>query len=195
MNEEALKLRKNPFGIHPLIIGRWSQRSMSGEEISDSDFKAILDAARWAPSSYNNQPWRFLFAYKDSPSWPLLFDLLVDSNKEWVRNASVILLICSAKNFTHNNKPAVTHSFDTGAACMCMALEAFHRGFVVHGMEGFDYEKARKVLKIPAEVAVEAMFAIGKPAPKEHLSEALYKRETPSNRNPSSAYAFEGMYP
>jgi nitroreductase len=195
MNEEALKARENPFAVHPLIISRWSQRSMSGEAIEEHDLQAVLDAAKWAPSSYNNQPWRFLYAKRNSPSWNLFFDLLVDANKEWVKNAGVIMVICSAKNFRHNQKPSTTHSFDTGAAWMCMALEAFHRGLVVHGMEGFDYEKARTVLKIPADVQVEAMVALGKAAPKERLSPALLKREVPSSRNPHPGYTSEGTYP
>ncbi len=195
MRKEALKVRKNTYRINPLIIARWSPRSMSGAAISDKDFHAILDAARWAPSSYNNQPWRFLYAKKKSRSWPLFFDFMVEGNQQWAKNAAVLFVVCSSKVFAYNKKRCHTHSFDTGAAWMCMALEAFNRGLVIHGMEGFDYDKARKVLKVPKNVQIECMIAVGKPAPKTKLSKDMQKREKPSDRNPLSAYAFEGLYP
>ena len=78
MNEEALKARENPFAVHPLIIGRWSQRSMNGEAVEEHDLHAVLDAARWAPSSYNNQPWRFLYAKRETPHWEKFFNLLIE---------------------------------------------------------------------------------------------------------------------
>lgn len=194
MNEEALKVRKNDRNIHPLILGRWSPRAMSGELVSDDDLFALFEAARWAPSSYNNQPWRFLYGKKGTEAWPLFFDLLVDFNKQWVKNAAVLLLIASETFFSHNHKPSKSHSFDTGAAWMSLALEACHRGLVVHGMEGFDYEKARAVLQLPSSMQPEAMIAIGKPGKKEMLIGSLQEKEMPSTRRPISSFVFEGMF-
>jgi nitroreductase len=192
--EEVRKVRQNTLFIHPLILNRWSPRSMTGEEMTEKELKALFEAARWAPSSYNNQPWRYLFARKNTPSWPLFFDLMIDFNKGWVKNASAIILAISAKNFEHNNKPSKTHSFDAGAAWMALALEGACRGLVVHGMEGFDFEKARKDLQIPDDHQIEALIAEGKRAPADNLPEDLVKREVPSLRKTTDEFAIEGKF-
>lgn len=180
--------------INPLILNRWSPRSMSGEPLSEQELLSLFEAARWAPSSYNNQPWRFLYAKKDSPEWPLFFNLMIPFNQEWAKNAAALLVVVSAKLFSHNNKPCRTHSFDTGAAWMSLALQASTLGLVAHGMAGFDYEKAAKDLEIPDTHQVEAMVAIGKPAPKEKLPEALREKEAPSSRNPVAAFVIAGKF-
>lgn len=192
--EQVQKVRKNDHSIQPLIINRWSPRSMTGEEVSEKDLMALFEAARWAPSSYNNQPWRFLFARRSSSSWPLFYDLMIDFNKGWVKNAGAIVLAISGKNFEHNNKPSRTHSFDTGAAWMAMALEGAARGLVVHGMEGFDYDKAKRDLNVPDDYQIEALIAIGKRAPVSDLPEELQKREVPSDRKQVDEIAIEGRF-
>ncbi len=188
------KIRPNPLSIHPLILNRWSPRSMTGEELTEDELAPLFEAARWAPSSYNNQPWRFLYARKNTPSWPLFFNLMVEFNQGWSKNAGALVLIVSGKNFEKNNKPAKTHSFDTGAAWMAMALEGSSRGLVVHGMEGFDYEKAKKDLNIPDDYQVEALIAIGKRAPTEKLPDDLQKKEIPSTRKPMGEIIIEGSF-
>ncbi len=193
-DSEVKKIRKADYPINQLILDRWSPRSMTGEEMTEEELMTLFEAARWAPSSYNAQPWRFLYAKKNSPSWSLFFNLLVEGNQAWNKNASVLLLIVSLKNFERNNKPAHTHSFDTGAAWMALALEGSSRGYVVHGMEGFDYEKARKDLGIPDDYQVEAMVAIGKRAPPNKLPPELQEREKPSTRKSLSEIAIEGKF-
>jgi nitroreductase len=190
--QEAQKVRKSDFSVHPLILYRWSPRSMTGEAMSDQELKALFDAARWAPSSYNNQPWRFLYAKRDTPSWQLFFNLMVEGNQGWTKDAAALVVIISRKNFEHNNKPSKTHTFDTGAAWMAMALEAAWRGYVIHGMEGFDFEKAKKDLDVPDDYQVEAMAAIGKRAPTSHLTPELQKREVVSARKNIEEIAIEG---
>jgi nitroreductase len=192
--EEVKKARQNPYAIQPLILDRWSPRSMSGEEMTDPELMALFEAARWAPSSYNNQPWRFLYAKRNTAAWPLFFDLMIDFNKGWVKNASAIVLVISGKNFEHNKKPSPTHSFDTGAAWMALALEGASRGLVVHGMEGFDFEKARKDLNVPDDYQVEALIAIGKRASPNLLPEDLQKKELPSPRKTLKEIAMEGKF-
>lgn len=192
--KEVEKVRHNDYSISPLIINRWSPRAMTGEEMSEEELLPLFEAARWAPSSYNNQPWRFLYAKKNTAAWPLFFELLIDYNKGWVKNAAVIIAAISAKNFEHNNKPSRTHSFDTGAAWMALALEGDARGYVVHGMEGFDYERAKKDLNIPDEYQVEAMIAVGKRAPAQTLPEDMQKRESPSTRKTIGEIAIEGKF-
>lgn len=186
--------RETEYPINPLIQNRWSPRAMSGEELSDEELMPLFEAARWAPSSYNAQLWRFLYAKRNTPEWNLFFDLMIPFNQSWTKNASVLLVIISRKTFEHNEKPSHTHSYDTGAAWENLALEASSRGYVAHGMEGFDYELARKVLEIPNDYQIEAMAAIGKKAPKESLSEELQKREFPSPRRPLKEIIMKGKF-
>ncbi len=186
--------RKADYPIQPLILNRWSPRSMSGEPISDQELMPLFEAARWAPSSYNNQPWRFLYAKRETPHFATFFNLLVDFNKSWCEKAAILGVIVSEKIFEKTKKPSVTHALDTGAAWENLALEGNARNLVVHGMQGFDYEKAKATLKVPDEFEVLAMFAVGKRASKEALNEELQKREVPSNRKPISEIAFEGSW-
>jgi nitroreductase len=167
---------------------------MSGEEISDSDLMPLFEAARWAPSSYNNQPWRFIYAKRNTPEWAIFFDLLIEFNQQWTKNAAVLVAIISRNTFEHNNKSAQTHSFDTGSAWMALALEGTSRGFVVHGMEGFDYDRAKKALNIPNDYTVEAMAAIGLKAPPEMLPEEMRSREFPSDRRPLEEIVMKGTF-
>ena len=139
----------------------------------------LFEAARWAPSSFNAQQWRALYARRGTKHWQTFFDLLVDANKVWAKNAAVLVVFVSRKFFDHNNEPSITHSYDCGAAWENFALQGFKQGFVVHGMEGFDYERARKALRIPDEFQVEAMAAVGKPGPKKLLPEKLQARGDP----------------
>jgi nitroreductase len=186
--------RKPDHPINPLILNRWSPRAMSGEEVSDGELMSLFEAARWAPSSSNNQPWRFIYAKRDTPHWDRFFDLLVDFNKSWCQKAAVLGVVAALTVFERNGKPSVTHGYDTGAAWENLFLEGVSRHLVVHGMEGFDYQKARETLKIPPEYAVLAMFAVGKPGRKEDLPPDLQKRETPSSRKKVSEFAFEGSF-
>lgn len=192
LSPEIAQTRKTEFPIHPIIQNRWSPRAMSGDRMTDEELMPLFEAARWAPSSYNGQPWRFLYAKRNTPEWDLFFDLMIEFNQSWTKNASVLVVVISHKVFEKNGKPSPTHSYDTGAAWMSLALEGSRRGYVVHGMEGFDYEKARRTLEIPDDYQVEAMCAIGKRAPKEKLPEELQKREAPSPRNPLKAMLCEG---
>jgi nitroreductase len=191
---EVEKVRKTDYPVNPLILDRWSPRSMTGEEMSDKELMGLFEAARWAPSSYNNQPWRFLYAKRNTPSWPLFFNLMIEFNQGWSKNAAALVVVISGKNFEKNNKPCHTHSFDTGAAWMALALEGASKGYTVHGMEGFDYEKAKKDLNIPEEYQVEAMIAIGKRAPADQLPPELQQREVPSMRKPLEEIAIEGKF-
>ena len=186
--------RKADYPILPLILNRWSPRAMSGEELKHDEVMSLFEAARWAPSSYNNQPWRFIYARRNTPHWDKLFNLLIDFNKSWCEKAALLGLICSLSVFEKNKKPSKTHSLDAGAAWENLALETSHRGWVAHGMEGFDYDKAKIDLKIPAEYEVLAMFAVGKKGRKEDLSEELQKKEMPSDRKKLSEFVFEGQF-
>lgn len=184
--------RKAEYPIDELFLKRWSPRAMSDEPVSKEELMTLFEAARWAPSSYNNQPWRFVYALKNTPHWDTLFNLLVDFNKSWCKNAGALVVVVSKKTFDHNSKPARTHSFDTGAAWENLALQGTLKGVVVHGMEGFDYDKAHKELKIPDDHTVEATFAVGKPGKKEDLPAEIQKMETPNDRKKITEFIFEG---
>ncbi len=189
-----MKQRKPDFPINPLILNRWSPRAMSGEPISRKELMIIFEAARWAPSSYNNQSWRFIYAHRDTPEWQDIFDLLVEFNQNWCKNAAALVVIVSTNTFDYNNKPSRTHSFDTGAAWENMCLQVSSMNLVIHGLEGFDYDKAKNHLKIPDGFTVEAMCAIGRPGRREDLPKDLQEREEPSGRNPISELVFHGQF-
>src|SRR6266542_6594954 len=119
------KTERHPlYDIHPLLLHRWSPRATSGEEISDTELMRLFEAARWAPSSYNGQPWRFIYAKRNTEYWDKFLNLMVDFNKSWAKNATVLVVIVSRKNFEHNEQPSVTHQFDAGAAWENHVLQA-----------------------------------------------------------------------
>ena len=179
--------------IDTLFLDRWSPRAMSGEPITREELLTLLEAARWAPSSFNAQPWRMLFAHRDTEHWPRFFDLLSDNNKRWCVNAAALVLFIS-RTITDRGGASVTHSFDTGAAWASMALQGWMKGLVVHGMSGFDYARAKESLKIPDEFRVEAMVAVGRPGRKEDLPEPQRRREMPNTRKPLSEIVCEGEF-
>jgi len=187
-------VRKPDFAIEQLLVDRWSPRAMSGEDVSHDELMRLFEAARWAPSSFNAQQWRTLYAHRNSEHWPLFFGLLVDANKAWAKNASVLVVFISRKTFEYNNEESVTHSYDAGAAWENFALQGFRQGLVVHGMEGFDYDRARVELRIPQEFQVEAMAAVGRPGAKESLPPKLQERESPNDRRKLKESICEGPF-
>jgi nitroreductase len=192
--EIVINERVASYPISDIFLKRSSPRAMSGESITQDQLMTLLEAARWAPSSYNEQPWRFIYAHRQTPEWQQLFDLLVPFNQGWVKNAAALVLFVSCKNFEKNKKYSPTHSFDTGAAWMSFSLQGSLQGLVVHGMSGFDFDKARKELKIPDDYDIEAMCAIGKPTSADALPEALREGEKPSQRKPLAELVFHGTF-
>jgi nitroreductase len=186
--------RRAGYPINELFLDRWSPRAMSGEPIAQEELMALFEAARWAPSSFNNQPWRILYARRDGEHWQLFLDLLVESNRIWANKAAALMLFISKTTFDHNGKPSRTHSFDAGAAWENLALQASLRGYVAHGMQGFDYDRAKTALEIPDEYQVEAIVAVGKPGAKESLPEKLQAIEAPNDRRPLDQTVCEGSF-
>ncbi len=193
-NIEKTSERVPTFKINPLILNRWSPRSMMAEELDDDIISSLFEAARWAPSSYNNQPWRFIYAKRNTKYWNNLFNLLAEPNKVWAKNAALLVVVISSKNFEYNGKFSITHQYDAGAAWENLALEATSRGLVTHGMQGFDYKKAREDLKIPDDFDVMAMIAIGKRGSKENLPSNLQEKENPNDRKPLNEIIMEGTF-
>ena len=169
---------------------------MTGEEISVHELNTLFEAARWAPSSGNSQPWRFLFARRNTPAWDTFFNLLVPGNQVWAHKAAALVLVVSRTVAEHNGKPMVTHSFDTGAAWMSLALQGSMKGLLVHGMGGYDRAKAMEDLKIPPEFVPEAMIAIGHHGDLENLVEEKRAGDVnPSQRKALDEIVFEGGWP
>jgi nitroreductase len=185
------QVRSADYPIADIILDRWSARSMSGEPITDQELMSLFEAA---PSSYNGQPWRFIYAKRETEHWFKMFNLMVDFNKQWAEKAAVLVVIVSKNNFDFNDHYSVTHSFDTGAAWQNMALQASEMGLVAHGMSGFDYERARKELHIPEGYTVEAMIAIGRPGNKKDLPSYMQEQEVPSTRKSVREFIREGSF-
>lgn len=188
------RYRKPDHEISPLFVNRWSPRAMTGEEVDKEVLLRLFEAARWAPSSMNNQPWRFLYAMRNTEHWEKFYGLLVPGNQVWCRNASALIVSISKTTFDFNGKRARTHSYDTGAAWGSMALQGSLMGLVVHGMQGFDYDRAKTVLGVTDEYQVEAMAAVGRPGKKEDLPLPVQEREFPSSRKKVEEFAFEGGF-
>ena len=184
-------------GAHPIdrqFLDRWSPRAMSGEPVSREELLSLFEAARWAPSSGNQQPWRMLFARRETPQWDTFFGLLAAGNQAWCERAAALVVFVSRTLNSYTGRTSVTHSYDTGAAWGYFALQGYLKGYVVHGMEGFDYARARQALAIPEEFRIEAMAAVGHPAPLEVLSAQLQAREAPNDRRSLEQTVCEGAW-
>ncbi len=159
--------RQSEYNINHLLLHRHSPRAFSGEAIAETDLLAMLEAASWAPSSFNNQPWRFVYAKRDTAAWDKFFSWLTPNNQAWAKQASALIVVLSRNNFTYNEQPSRTHSFDTGAAWENLALEAASRDWVAHGIEGFDRERVKSELGVPDSFTVEMMIVVGRPLEPE----------------------------
>ena len=190
--------RTADYDIDPLFLERWAPRAFSGETIAESDLMTMLEAARWAASSYNSQPWRFVYARRDTTHWNRFLDLLVPFNRNWAKDASALVFFVSNSVMrppgADKDVPSSTHSFDTGTASGSFALQAARMDWHVHGMVGFDKERAFADLDVPKGYAVEAVFAVGRLGDPSSLPEALRAREAPSPRRPLAELAFEGVF-
>ncbi|MDE1840920.1 MAG: nitroreductase family protein [Thaumarchaeota archaeon] len=194
IDPEVQKTRNMTFEINHVIVNRWSPRSFVPYDIDDADLFSLFESARWAPSSSNSQPWRFIYAKRNSENWNDFFNLLIDFNKQWCADAAALVVVVSRKNFENNEKPSITHQFDTGAAWENLAIQAVSQGLATHAMAGFDYDKARKTLQVPDNYEVMAMVAIGKRGSKEKLSPELQAREIPNTRKPLSEIVMDGKF-
>jgi nitroreductase len=192
----AARMAHHP--VDPIFTQRWSPRAYDRSVLPDADLHTIFEAARWAPSAFNHQPWRFLYAKREGADWQRFLSLLVPFNQGWAHNASVLIYICS--DTLMEMKPgqtslAHTHSFDAGAAWASMALQATMLGYHAHGMAGVEWERVQAELKVPARFRVDAACVLGKVGPLDVLDEKLRAREIPSDRRPLAESFFAGDFP
>jgi nitroreductase len=182
--------------IHDLIKRRWSPRAFSDQQIEAEKLHMLLEAARWAPSSNNEQPWRFIVANKDHETeWNRLLACLVEGNRKWAYRAPVLILSVASLNFQDDSTPNRHALHDTGMAVENLLLQATALGLATHQMAGFDVEKARADLKIPSGYEPVAMIAVGYPGDLAFLPDRLRERELqPRSRQPISEWTFSGQW-
>jgi nitroreductase len=194
-NINILEHRTPDHDVLEIFPRRWSPRAMASKGVSDVDLQRLFEAARWAPSSYNEQPWRFIYAKRDTPQWDTLFDLLVEGNRAWAHSAGALILLISKKTFSKTGDPNSVHVFDAGAAWQNLALQGASMGLVVHGMAGFDTDRAPEAVGIPDGWSVCAMIAVGHPGEIDDLPDQLQGPDkSPTGRKPISEIAMEGKF-
>ena len=183
------------FPVHNLIRERWSPRAFASKPVEPAVLASLFEAARWAPSSNNEQPWAYLVATKDdSENFAKTLSVLVEFNAAWAKEAPVLMIAVSRLNF-QNGTPNRNAFYDTGAATALLSVEATARGLAVHQMAGFDHAKAKQVFGIPEDCEPIAAIAIGYPGDPESLSQKLRDREVaPRTRKPLSEFVMSGRW-
>jgi len=192
--------RQAAYPIDPLFLERWSPRAFDGSEIPEADLRTMFEAARWAPSAFNSQPWRFLYARRGGADWERFLGLLIPWNQDWAHSASALVYILSdtlpfTDKATGAPAPSATHSFDAGTAWACLALQASLMGYHAHGMSGIQHDLARAELAIPDRWTLNAACAIGRLGDPATLPDKLRSREFPSDRKPQQAFVHAGNFP
>lgn len=193
----SLNGRVAEHDIDALFLRRWSPRAFTEEAIPEAELLRCFEAARWAPSAYNSQPWHFIYARRGTERWPVFLDILNEWNRGWAQHAAALVIVTSRTKFDQPGKgetPLPTHSFDAGAAWSNFALQALLSGWHTHGMSGFDRDKARDLLSLPPEYEADAAIAIGRLGDKATLPEKLQERELPNNRKPLGSIVSEGAF-
>jgi nitroreductase len=184
--------------INPLIAARWSPRAYDANKpVMQAQIIALLEAARWAPSCFGDQPWRFIVWDKntDPASWQQAFDCIVPNNQVWVKDAPVLILACADTLFSHNQSPNRWAQYDTGAAVENLCLQASSMGLVAHQMGGFNSDKTRQAFSIPEQYVPMAMLTVGYEGDADNLPEDLKQRElAPRKRNELGALFFSQVW-
>lgn len=184
--------------IHDLLARRWSPRAIDQQRpVRREQLAAMLEAARWAPSCFGDQPWRYLVLdrFRNAEAWQRAHDCLTDKNKAWVRETPVLLVSFADSVFRKNGKPNRWGQHDVGAASENLALQGMALGLVVHQMGGFDREKIREAFGVPESFTAMAVIAIGHPGDPDELPEEKRIIELkPRQRVPLADMAFEGRW-
>ena len=164
----------------PIITTRFCARAMAGKPVSHDTLMALVEAASFAPSCFNEQPWRFLIAQDER--FELLNSCLTPKNQSWAGEAAALILLMSKKTFTQNGKDNAWHLSDAGCAAGFLFLEAESRGLYAHPMAGFDKTKAREIFRIPEDLDIIEVIAVGWPSDAAALPETLREQESPKPR-------------
>ncbi|MDR0634344.1 MAG: nitroreductase family protein, partial [Azoarcus sp.] len=185
-------------GVNSLFVERWSPRAYDESSITDAELKPLFEAARWAPSAYNAQPWRFIYARRGTPRWQTFLDLLIPYNRGWAERASAIVIAVSAQKFVPPGKTEAistgSQSYDTGAAVGYLVLQASLAGLAAHIITGFDKQATRQALGIPEDFHIESAIVVGRRASADILPAELQAREQPTARKPLASFIAEGRF-
>lgn len=191
--------RTSNYPVEPLFLSRWSPRAYDAKSLPEHDLMTILEAGRWAPSAYNVQPWRFIYARRDDDLWPAFVSVLDPFNRRWASNASALIFVLSDTVMPGDgDRPdAISHynSFDAGAAWAQMALQATALGYAAHAMAGLLFDHAPAVLGFPNRYKLEIAISVGRRSNATHLPVDLRSEEAPSSRMPLEQIAFSGRFP
>lgn len=189
--EELEQLKHAPAvpGVEDLFLRRWSPRAFAHKDVSNEDLKTIFEAARWAASSYNEQPWRFFLGRRGDATYQKIFDALVEFNQGWAKSAPVLILSVASNKFAANGSPNKYGIHDTGAATAYLSLQATALGLHTHSMAGFDHSKARKLFQVSEDYDIGAVTALGYLGDPATLHDQLRSQETsPRQRKPLSEF-------
>ena len=189
---DVAKHRDGLKGVDQQFVNRWSPRSMSGQALSEDQMAGLVEAARWSPSCFNLQPWRFIYSLKDDDYWEKFLGLLIDVNRLWAERAGAMVILLSIDRPSESEDLSPTAAFDTGSAWMSLALQAQTMGLVSHAMWGFHHEAVAEVINMPSNMSARAMIAIGYPGDPADLPEKYRDREFPSSREPLESLMFQG---
>jgi nitroreductase len=193
-----MSARTTGHDILPIFTERWSPRSFTDETIATDDLNRMFEAARWAPSAFNSQPWRFVYARRGTADWAKFVDLLMPYNQGWAMHAAALVYVLSAPTFIPDGKTepqATTHaSFGCGTAWGFLALQAHSMGWIAHAMAGIHADRIPVELGAPDGFKAEVAIAIGRQGPLEHLPEKLQAKEVRSLRLPLDEIAMEGGF-
>jgi nitroreductase len=182
--------------IHPLIAQRWSPRAFDSKPVETEKLAQLFEAARWASSCFNDQPWVFIVATKDDTvNYQKLLDCIIPFNVSWAQAAPVLGLVVAQKNFKHNGKPNAWGEYDAGQAAATLVLQATALDLVAHQMGGFDADKAIASFNIPETAKPVAVIAIGYAGETSNLPPDLQEREqAPRDRQPLASFVFTGEW-
>lgn len=198
MNAPLISHRIPDHAVDPVFLERWSPRAFEATPIAEDELLSLLEAARWAPSAANVQPWRFVVALHGEPAFDQIVGTLSGNNKVWAGNAAALIVFVSVTTAvwpgTSEPAPNALHAFDTGAAWASFAIQARKEGWHTHGMAGFDRDALGAAIKLPADHAINAVVAIGKLGDPATLPEALRVREVPSQRRPLTETVIRGAF-
>lgn len=167
----------NQFSIHEAIANRWSPRSFSDQPVSKEELMPLFEAARWAASCFNEQPWRFLVGLKGDETYDKIFNTIGEFNQQWVKSAPVVVLVYAKRTFSRNDKPNAHYWYDTGQAVANLATQATHNNLYLHQMAGFGKQRAELDVIQDNDYEAICTFALGYLGDGENLSHKLKETE------------------
>lgn len=186
------KIAETDYTIQPEFANRWSPRAFEDRPVDDETLQRIFEAARWSPSSMNEQPWRFIVGQKgQGVTYDKIFDSLVEGNQQWAKNAPVLALVIGKKSFTQRDRANPVYQYDAGQSAAYITMQALHEGLFVHQMAGFSADKARELFNIPEDFDPIAAMTIGYIGNPAMLPDNLRERELEERtRRPLSESVF-----